>query len=178
MNQIERSDKSVEEREHLWITIDIKSLPSTTVSELAAYTDDANVLDILADFPDLSNKLQVANNSHTLGKTLKRLACEQLSFIKEAVAKHNNTFEETLEDLAKDEYEFVRIAAASNIRTPEKALILRLFDPCRDVVIAAIRNPMTPLENVKMLMGGKDFLIEYEIQKRIKLEAVNSENKL
>ena len=178
MNQFERSDKSMEERENVWITIDVKSLPSTTVSALAAYTEDPNVLDILADFPDYSIKIQVAHNLNTLGKTLKRLAREELEFIKEMVAEHTNTFSETLEDLTKDDDERVRFAATSNIRTPEKALILRLFDPCRDVVIAAIRNPMTPLENVKRLMGGKDFLIEYEIQKRIKLEAVNSENKL
>lgn len=176
MNQLDHPEKTIEERDSLWITIDIKSLPSATVRALASYTNDANVLDILADFPDLSNKLQVANNPHTLGKTLKRLAHEQLSFIKEAVAKHNNTFEETLEDLSKDEDEIVRIAAASNFKTPAKALILRLFDPCRNVVIAAIRNPMTPSENIKMLLDIKDPIIAYEVRHRLKKDKIEKDN--
>lgn len=178
MNQFERSGKSVEERENVWITIDVKSLPSTTVSALASYTEDSNVLDILADFPDFSIKIQVAHNIHTLGKTLKRLAREELEFIREMVAEHVNTFPDTLADLTNDDDERVRCSATSNIRTPVKALILKLFDPCRDVVIAAIRNPMTPIDNIKMLIGGDDFLIEFEIQKRLKSEEIDSEGEL
>jgi len=167
VNYFEESERNFDEREHLWITIDIKSLPSTISSALASYTSDPNVLDILADLSDITNKLQVALNPHTLGKTLKRLAKEAFVFIKEAVALHKNTLPETLEELAKDKDEIVRIAATSNYNTPVKVLILNLFDPCRNVVIAAIRNPMTPKENVEVLSNTKDSLILYEVKKRL-----------
>ena len=40
----------------------------------------------------------------------------------------------------------------------------------KDHVIAAIRNPKTPKQNIEMLIGTKDILISYAIQKRLKSE--------
>ena len=165
-----RSDELFDEREHIWITIDIKNLPSQIITDLASFITDPDVLDVLADSPNASTRLQVAKNVWTLGKTLKRLAKDPIDFIKEEVASHFNTFTETLVELSNDESERVRSAAVSNLHTPVDTLILKLFDPCRYVVIAAIQNPKTPKENVKMLIDSEDFLIAFEARKRLKKE--------
>lgn len=168
MKRIELSDQRFDEREHIWVNVDIKNLPSMVLTSLAECTTDAEILDALADCPNLSTRLQVAKNIYTTGKTLKRLARDmELSFVREEVARHQNTFPETLLALVNDEDEKVRSFAASNPNTPVDALILKLFDSSVDVVIAAIRNPMTPKENIKMLVNSEVFLIAYEVKKRL-----------
>lgn len=170
MKVIERSDKKFDEREHIWITFDIKNLPSTILVSLAAYATDIETLDVLADISNISVRLQVAKNVHTGEKTLRRLAKDTIIFVKEEVARNSNTPPDILVILSKDEDVHVRIAATSNLNLPVPDLILRLFDEKYEVVIAAIQNPMTPKENIQVLENSDNSLIVYQVKQRLRLE--------
>lgn len=175
MKMMEKSDKPLEEQEHIWVTVDVKEMPSIILVSLASYIKDEEALDVLADSSNISVKLHVAENPFTSGKTLQKLSKESgIPFLKESIAAHVNAFKETLEELSKDEDEKVRRMAASNPKTPRSALILRLFDSSLDVVIAAIRNPATPKENIEMLKEGSNPIITYEVQRRLQKETILS----
>lgn len=76
---------------------------------------DGALLDMLADDPHGTVRLEVANNPHTEEATLARLAKEQNPHIRSAVASNEATGEATLEELALDESARVRKAVFTNV---------------------------------------------------------------
>lgn len=169
MKTLERRDEKFEERSHIWLTIDIKDVPTIILRYLAGYLKDEEALDILADVDDDSVKIQIAFNPCTLTKTLTRMAhSATFHYILELIAVHEHTDQDTIVFLMKHEDEKVRVAAVSNPHAPASELVLHLFDPSLDVVCAAIRNPTTPEENIDVLLTleGISPLILGEIQDR------------
>lgn len=178
MKLLEQSNQKLDERSHIWVTVDIKNLPSTILINLAIYATDEETLAILADTSNISVRLQVAKNIHTGKKTLTQLAKDPIIFVKEEVAQNPNTPKEVLAELSKDEDMHVRIAATSNLYMPVPDLILRLFDFKTEVIVAAIQNPMTPIENIRVLEKTDDKLVAYEVKRRLAMMEVSKKESI